>query len=92
MRLTTTTQQFVLPGGHDCFGNCHASTVAALPDGQLRVACSADNGEHWESGLDLEQEPGEFFYPAIIADGDTLHVTYTWNRKNIVYCALIFSG
>ncbi|WP_049853802.1 sialidase family protein [Dickeya fangzhongdai] len=72
----------------------------------LTVACSVDNGEHWENRIDLEQEPGEFSYPAIIADGatshaggttshaggTTLHVTYTWNRKNIVYCALIFSG
>ncbi|ACS87671.1 sialidase family protein [Musicola paradisiaca] len=56
----------------------------------LTAAYSADNGEHWENLIDLEQEPGEFSYPAIIADGDTLHVTYTWNRKNIVYCALKF--
>ncbi|AUG98880.1 hypothetical protein CWC46_03030 [Prodigiosinella confusarubida] len=56
----------------------------------LTVAYSADNGDTWENLIDLEQEPGEFSYPAIIADGDSLHVTYTWNRKNIVYQQIVF--
>jgi predicted neuraminidase len=51
----------------------------------ISLACSDDNGEHWERLLDMETEEGEFSYPAIIADGFCLHVTYTANRKNIVY-------
>ncbi|MEA6822676.1 hypothetical protein ONN95_20930, partial [Salmonella enterica subsp. enterica serovar Montevideo] len=25
---------------------------------------------------------------AIISEGGVVHITYTWNRKNIVYCRL----
>jgi predicted neuraminidase len=34
----------------------------------------------------LEDQPGEYSYPAMIQgkDGD-LHITYTWNRKRIRY-------
>ncbi len=46
---------------------------------------SADNGETWSRLLDLDTGEGEFSYPAIIAAGGSLHVTYTWNRRNIVY-------
>ncbi len=49
----------------------------------ISLAASVDNGEHWTTMLDLETDAGEFSYPAIIADGDALHLTYTWNRKNI---------
>jgi predicted neuraminidase len=49
----------------------------------LNVALSAD-GTDWKSALVLENEPGEFSYPAVIqtADGQ-VHITYTWNRKRI---------
>ncbi|TKI04676.1 sialidase family protein [Martelella alba] len=49
---------------------------------------SRDNGDNWRPALDIEQQDGEFSYPAVIADGDRLHLTYTWNRNNIIYCAL----
>lgn len=51
----------------------------------ISLAWSADNGENWTRLLDMEKTEGEFSYPAIIADGFDLHVTYTANRKNIVY-------
>jgi len=51
----------------------------------ISLGFSSDNGENWTKILDLETEEGEFSYPAIIADGERLHLTYTWNRKNIVY-------
>jgi len=54
----------------------------------ISLSLSFDNGEHWSTPLDVESGEGEFSYPAIIFEGDTLHLTYTWNRKNIVYCAL----
>lgn len=49
---------------------------------------STDNGETWSRLLDLETAEGEFSYPAIIAAGGGLHVTYTWNRKNIIHHGL----
>lgn len=51
----------------------------------ISLAWSGDNGASWERLVDLETEEGEFSYPAIIADEERLHLTYTWNRKNIVY-------
>lgn len=49
----------------------------------LNVAVSRD-GEKFQKFLDLETEPGEFSYPAVIqaANGD-VHIMYTWNRKKI---------
>lgn len=49
----------------------------------LNVAISKD-GKLWEAALVLENEKGEFSYPAVIQSSDGLvHITYTWNRKKI---------
>ena len=49
----------------------------------LSIFKSEDNGITWRKLCDLEREPGEFSYPAIIASDEGLVITYTWNRKNI---------
>lgn len=49
----------------------------------LSLFKSQDNGASWHKLCDLESEPGEFSYPAIIADDQGLVITYTWNRKSI---------
>ncbi len=54
----------------------------------LVLITSADNGATWSPPATLQDGDGEFSYPAIIADGGALHVTYTWNRTNIVYHAV----
>lgn len=54
----------------------------------LSLIASQDNGESWLPLLDLESDRGEYSYPAIISEGGVVHITYTWNRKNIVYCRL----
>lgn len=46
---------------------------------------SQDNGVTWSQPWALEHSKGEFSYPAIIAEGDVLHLTWTFNRTNIVY-------
>ncbi|MDZ7619792.1 MAG: sialidase family protein, partial [Patescibacteria group bacterium] len=49
----------------------------------LNLAVSSD-GETWQAALVLEDEPGEYSYPAIIQTSDGLvHVTYTWRRQRI---------
>jgi len=54
----------------------------------LNVAVSAD-GRAWQELLELETEPGEYSYPAIIQARDGLvHITYTWNRNRIMHVAL----
>jgi alpha-L-rhamnosidase len=54
----------------------------------LSVAVS-DDGKTWKRGPDLETDPGEYSYPAVIqaADGK-VHVTYTWKRQKIRHVVL----
>lgn len=54
----------------------------------LNVAMSTD-GKIWLAAATLENEPGEFSYPAVIQTSDHLvHVTYTWKRKLIKHVVL----
>ena len=64
-------------------GNWRARTPLAL-------LLSADNGETWRQEAVLEDEDGEFSYPALITspDGTGLHIAYTWNRRAIVHRAV----
>jgi predicted neuraminidase len=49
----------------------------------LNVAVSAD-GRIWQAALTLENQPGEYSYPAVIQTSDGLvHITYTWKRRRI---------
>jgi predicted neuraminidase len=54
----------------------------------LNLAISPD-GEHFKMFSTLEDEPGEYSYPAIIQgkNGDLL-MTWTWNRKRIRFARL----
>ena len=54
----------------------------------LNVAVS-DNGDDWQAAVVLENERGEYSYPAVIQAGNgTVHVTYTWKRKLVRHVAL----
>ncbi len=57
----------------------------------LNVAIS-DNGLDWQAAVLLENDPdpdGEYSYPAMIqTDDGMVHVTYTWNRKQIKHVVL----
>ena len=56
------------------------------PRTPLSVYSSSDNGKTFKKELDLETAEGGFAYPAIIEANGKLHITYTYNRKKIVYC------
>ena len=54
----------------------------------LNVALSLD-GTTWGAALVLENEPGEYSYPAVIQASDGLvHITYTWKRQRIKHVAI----
>jgi predicted neuraminidase len=44
----------------------------------------SEAGRRWQDFLFLEDQPGEYSYPAIIQSQDGLvHITYTWKRRRI---------
>ena len=54
----------------------------------LNVSVSS-NGKEWEGALVLENQPGEYSYPAVIQTSDgNVHITYTHNRTNIKHVVL----
>jgi len=54
----------------------------------LNVAVSKD-GRKWHAALVLENQEGEYSYPAVIQTSDGLvHVTYTWKRERIKHVVL----
>lgn len=62
----------------------------------LVVLKSVDNGQtfsHFATLADLKRDEkcnknAEFSYPAIIADENHLHITFTWMRRQIAYCKI----
>lgn len=63
----------------------NASSSSRTP---LSVALSHD-GVSWSRILDLETEPGEYSYPAVIQAKDGLvHIVYTWRRERIKHVVL----
>lgn len=54
----------------------------------LSLFTSTDNGETFVKQLDLETEAGEYSYPAVIAKGNRLFITYTHRRTNVAFWEL----
>ena len=55
----------------------------------INVAISEDGGDSWAIKVTLEDQPGEYSYPAVIQSSDgLLHTTYTWKRKRIKYAVI----
>lgn len=49
----------------------------------LNVSISTD-GQTWEAALVLEDQSGEYSYPAVVQTSDGLvHITYTWKRQRV---------
>lgn len=51
----------------------------------ILLAISSDNGKTWPKKILVENGPpqDEFSYPAIICFGNSIALTYTWQRRNI---------
>lgn len=68
----------------------HVLIYNPVPRGRtpLTVAISRD-GQEWKDVVTLEDEPGEYSYPAIIQTNDgRVHVTYTWKRQRIRHAVI----
>ncbi len=54
----------------------------------LAVFVSRD-GRKWTQALVLEDQPGEYSYPAVIQASDgRVHITYTWKRQRVKHVVL----
>ena len=55
----------------------------------ISLARSEDDGKTWNKVADLETEPGEYSYPAIIQSAaGTLEISYTWKRTHIKHVSV----
>lgn len=85
------TDAVTLADGRHLLVYNHTGLIAGRWGGRrtpLNVAVSAD-GREWQAALVLENESGEFSYPAVIQTVDGLvHVTYTWKRQSIKHAVL----
>lgn len=61
------------------------------PRTPLTVGFSSDNGKTWVEEIVLEDGPGEYSYPAIVARGNELYITYTWKRERIAFAKIVIS-
>jgi predicted neuraminidase len=74
-----------LPSGHVWLIYNHT----ALGRSPLNLARSSDDGTTWEKVHTLEEEVGEFSYPALIhSSNGMLEMTYTWKRRHIKHVSL----
>ena len=51
----------------------------------LSLLVSTDGGATFRPVLNLEMNPGEYSYPAILSRGDTLYISYTWRRLKMAF-------
>ena len=69
----------------------------STPDGEWGgdrfplVLSKSENGQDWTTVVTLEDEEGEYSYPAIIEGNDgTLHITYTCKRQKVKHVVVSF--
>ncbi|WP_199614062.1 sialidase family protein [Paenibacillus alkalitolerans] len=55
------------------------------PRTPLVIRISGDNGQTWDHEFELDRGEKQYSYPAIVADGNDIYVTYTWRRERIAF-------
>ena len=62
---------------------------------KLRLSVSKDNGQTFETVEDIDSSAwifNEYSYPAMVADGNTIYLSYTYKRDKIKYVFVEFEG
>ena len=57
----------------------------------MTLFTSADDGQSFQEVMVLDSGAGEYSYPAVIADGNTLYISYTWKRSSIRFWKIRFT-
>jgi predicted neuraminidase len=84
------TDAVTLKDGRQLLVYNHAINDGPYPKGReiINVAISSD-GSTWKPVMTLEQQQGEFSYPAVIQTSDGLvHITYTYQRLSIKHLTI----
>ncbi|MDF2959218.1 MAG: hypothetical protein K0S39_953 [Paenibacillus sp.] len=55
------------------------------PRTPLVIRFSLDNGHTWDNEILLDQGEKQYSYPAVVASGNDLYITYTWKRERIAF-------
>lgn len=61
------------------------------PRTPLVMRLSRDNGLTWDNEFLLDEGEKQYSYPAIIASGNDLYITYTWRRERIAFWKITLS-
>ena len=51
----------------------------------LALCVSQDDGATFTELLKLELQPGEYSYPALVAEEEKVYLIYTWNRRRMAF-------
>jgi predicted neuraminidase len=71
---------------HGLFLIYNPTAIARTP---ISLAQSTDEGKTWKKVVDLETEPGEYSYPAmIVSAAGRLEIVYTWRRTHIKHVSV----
>ena len=84
------TDAVTLKDGRQLLVYNHTERRGDFPAGRnmLNVAISED-GLNWKPVMTLEQQDGEYSYPAVIQSKDGLvHITYTYQRESVKYAVV----
>lgn len=61
------------------------------PRSPLVLRLSMDNGLTWDNELLLDEGEKQYSYPAVIASGSDLYISYTWRRERIAFQKIALS-
>jgi len=83
------TDAVTLQDGRQLLVYNHSKSGRKNPGRSILNVALSENGLDWKAVLTLENQPGEYSYPAVIQTRDGLiHITYTYQRKSIKHVVL----
>jgi len=61
------------------------------PRTPLVLRVSEDNGMTWDHEFELDRGEKQYSYPAVVASGTDIYITYTWRRERIAFWKMTLS-
>lgn len=80
--------------------------VVKIKDGRILLVCNptvgdfgprsplsvyiSNDGINFDEVMKLEDAEGEYSYPSIVNEGNTVYISYSWKRENVAICTIEF--